>query len=70
MMTLVEGMPVLNKRQHSSEGRAVAAIYDRRNSIVEHSSTLQLEREIASTDAEINNLVYEFQHHGRRAKDL
>ncbi len=59
MVTLVERMPVLNKRKHSGEGRAVTAIYDRRNSIVEHSSTLQLEREIASTHEEMDGVVYE-----------
>ncbi len=45
---------------------AVAAIYDRRISIVEHSSTLQpsaelehTEREIAATDREIDDLFYD-----------
>jgi hypothetical protein len=57
MVTLVERMLELNKQKHSGEHRAVAAIYDRR--VVEHSSTLQLERDITVTDAEIDNLVYE-----------
>ena len=66
MVALIGRMLELNKKKHSG---AVAAIYDRRKSVVEHSSTrqqvvehsstLQLDREIASTDAEIDELVYE-----------
>jgi type I restriction-modification system DNA methylase subunit len=70
MVELVERMLELNKRKH-----AVAAVSDRRSRPSEagatgvaqrstlqpgeHSSPLQLEREIAATDAEIDNLVYE-----------
>ncbi len=55
-MALVERLLELNKKKHSG---SVAAIYDRRNSAVEHSSTLQLERDIAATEAEIDRLVYD-----------
>ncbi len=49
----------LNKQKHSGAVAAIPQARDRRNSVVEHSSTLQLDRDIASTGEEIDNLVYE-----------
>ncbi len=59
MVALVDRMLELNKRKRSGSVAAIPRLRDRRNSAVEHSSTLQLERDIAATDAEIDRLVYD-----------
>ena len=56
MVALVERMLELNKKKHPG---AVAAASRRRSAPGGGTSPLQLDREIASTDREIDELVYE-----------